>query len=210
MNSELIIVMDRSGSMGTIEDDAVGGYNQFIADQKLLTGGEAKVTLVLFDNVVEVIHEEMPVQEVPKMTSLGVRGSTALLDAVGWTITEQSKRIKRQNWADKVILTVVTDGYENASKTFTKQEVKDLIANVEKEGKWEVMYLVANADAFSDAGSIGTVSTKTANFTASSGGIKSAMASASYSTQSYRSSGVCGQNLSDTVADNDVKFGVKK
>lgn len=208
MKSELIVVMDMSGSMGSIRKDALGGFNQFVKDQKAAPG-EARLTLVFFDHEYMPIYEAKPLEKVEELGSeYAPRGSTALLDAVGKTLNDQAARINKESWADNVIMAIITDGEENSSKKFDRETIKKMVKHAE-EHKWSVLYLVANVDAFSDKHSIGTQASNTANFTASAVGSTSSYASMSNKTTSLRG-GVQGQSLSDIVDENDKKFGVVK
>lgn len=152
MKTEIICITDRSGSMSSIRSDAEGGFNQFIEDQKKVAG-EARVTSVVFDNVVETQYEARPLQNVGKFT-LEPRGTTALLDAIGMTLNTQAARIKAEGWADKVIVIIVTDGHENASREYTRERIKEMIEHAEKNG-WVFVFLAANQDGFSTGNTLG-------------------------------------------------------
>lgn len=208
MKTELIVVLDRSGSMSGIRKDAIGGFNAFLNEQQKVPG-QARLTLVFFDHEYEVVYEA---KEISKAEILGdnyqPRGSTALLDAVGRTLNAQGARINLEGWADKVIMAVLTDGEENASKEFTKDQIKSMVKHAE-DHKWDILYLVANVDAFSDKNSIGTMASNTANYTASAQGSASSFSSMSSKTRSLRA-GVSGQSLMSIVDEEDKKHGVVK
>lgn len=150
-----IFLLDRSGSMDACRADTIGGFNSFINDQKQFGG---RMTLVQFDNEMEEVFSEVPIDEVRPLTTetFQPRGSTALLDAIG-------KTIKKYADTQRVAFIILTDGEENSSHQFTKAHVKDLIEQKTKDG-WTFVYLGANQDAFAEAGSIGIGSATTMNY----------------------------------------------
>lgn len=139
-------MLDRSGSMDSCRDDTIGGFNAFVQDQKTLGG---TLTLIQFDHMYTQVYDKIPIDEVAAMTrdTFVPRGATALLDAIG-------KMIKQVSETRKPIVAILTDGLENSSHEFTKSHIKDLIQQKTKEG-WVFLYIGANQDAFSEAGSIG-------------------------------------------------------
>lgn len=143
---EIVAVLDRSGSMVGKENDVIGGFNSFLAEQQKLKS-KAKLTLVLFDDIYEVVHDSVPLEKVEPLTSsvYYTRGCTALLDAVGKALSGRSK---------KGIAFVFTDGHENASCEYSKDKIKKLVAKREKKG-WEVHFIGADIDSFHDAGQLG-------------------------------------------------------
>ena len=138
--------------MSTTAKDAMGGFDTFIAEQKKLPG-EARVTLSQFDDQYETVYSGKPLADVPHL-SLVPRGMTALYDAVGRTLDTQAKRIHDEKWADKVIVVIVTDGGENASKEYRHERIKEMIAHAEKNG-WSFVYLAANVDPVATAMALG-------------------------------------------------------
>ena len=154
---ERIFILDRSGSMQSCWDDTIGGYNSFVESQKEMGG---TMTLVQFDNEYTVLYTAKPIAEVEPLTrkTFVPRGSTALLDAMGQAI----KSCKNQTAQTVIIL---TDGLVNASNTYTKAHIKDLVEQKEKEG-WVFMYLGANHDAFGEAESLGIAPGRTLNYDA--------------------------------------------
>lgn len=155
---ELVFILDRSGSMSGLEADTIGGFNSLIEKQKK-EEGECLVSTVLFDNRHETVHDRIPLEEIGKLTEKEyyVRGSTALLDAVGATI-EKLELIYRyarpEDVPEKTMVVITTDGMENASTRFTADKVKKLVKKKTEEG-WEFLFLGANIDAVSAAGDIG-------------------------------------------------------
>jgi len=158
--TEIIVLLDRSGSMQSNKLDHIEGLNSLVAKQKLAEGN-ANFTLVQFDDVAscEVVYNQMPIQEVGDCP-LNPRGRTPLFDAIGRAISLVDEKVKN---ASHVIFTIITDGLENASKEYTKSTVRSLIEEREK-GKWTFNYLGANVDSFGEAGSLGISSGATSNY----------------------------------------------
>ncbi len=149
--SKLIFIMDRSGSMSSIWTDAVGGFNQFVKDQKAIEGG-ADLSLIAFDTEYEVAIDKQDLQLVEGFdtTKYGPRGGTALIDAIGKTINTVGQELAQMNEDERpenVILTIMTDGQENASNEFTQSQVKEMLEHQQNKYNWKVMFLGANIDA---------------------------------------------------------------
>ena len=175
--TEMVLILDRSGSMHRLEADTIGGFNSTIEKQKKVDG-KAFVTTVLFDDVSEVIHDRVDLQQVKPITSneYFVRGCTALLDAVGSTInhiTGIHRYARPEDVPAHTIVVITTDGYENASRKFTRDQVKAMIAEQEKAG-WEFVFLGANIDAVEAAGEIGICPQRAATYLADSEGTDAA------------------------------------
>ena len=155
---ELVFLLDRSGSMSGLEPDTIGGFNSLIEKNK---DKDVLVTTVLFDHNVEFLHERENIKKVKELTNKEyfVRGSTALLDAIGLTINKISKESEDR----KVIFVITTDGMENASREYKRNQIKKMI---EKRKDWEFMYLGANIDSYTEAGSIGIRKDRTSNYKA--------------------------------------------
>ena len=156
--SELVFILDRSGSMGGLESDTIGGFNSMLAKQKK-EEGEANVTTVLFDDQVEIVHDRFPIAAVKPLTDddYFVRGSTALLDAVGSTVKKienVQKRLPEDLKAEKVIFVITTDGQENSSSEYTVKMVRRMIKEHQKQG-WQFIFMGANMDAVTEAQNLG-------------------------------------------------------
>lgn len=184
MKTELIIVTDRSGSMQSIRTDCIGGFEAFIADQKKVEG-ECRVTALMFDDRIEYDYVAKPLAEVSTL-KLNPRGGTALFDALGAALNEQGARIAAEKWAELVVVVVITDGQENASKEFKQPQIKTMIEHAEKNG-WNFIFLAANQDGFAAANSYGMSNVQGKTFTANSVGTQSAYYSASVDTTQLRS-----------------------
>ncbi len=171
--TELVFIIDKSGSMAGLESDTIGGFNSLIQKQKKGVG-ECFVTTVLFDSDYSVIHDRLKIEEVTQMTDKDyfVGGCTALYDAVGSAIEHIEKihkYIRREDIPSKVMFVITTDGMENASKHFGGATVKSLIEKKKKED-WEFIFIGANIDAFEVAEDIGIGRNRAANYVASSKG----------------------------------------
>ena len=148
---EIICILDGSGSMSTVADEAMNGFNQFLKDQQAI--GEANLTLVWFDTGYDVAYEGR-LSEAQPLTSWRTGSWTALNDAIGKTFAQVKERFTREK-PEKVILAIQTDGMENASKEFTLQMVKNLIQEHENKYGWTVIYLGAGLKSASQAQSLG-------------------------------------------------------
>ena len=154
--TDITLVVDRSGSMGTCKDEAQGGINAFIEEQKQVPG-EALFTLLQFDTTYDFVYNGQPIGEVIGY-ELVPRGMTALLDAVGKAINETGDRLSKMNESKRpglVIMAIVTDGHENSSHEFTKNQIKKMIECQTNDYQWKFVFLGADAQAFDDAESIG-------------------------------------------------------
>lgn len=171
--TELTLILDRSGSMQSIADDAIGGFNTFIEAQRR-EPDPARFSLVLFDDQYEVPWKSVPLVEVPLLTrkTFVPRGSTALLDAIGRTLKKMSESFARRKPADrpdKVIVAILTDGQENASRTYSQLHIADLIAAKRALG-WEFVFLAANQDAIASAAALNIPREDAATFVSDSAG----------------------------------------
>jgi len=170
MKTEIIVITDRSGSMITIANDVIGGYNTFIQEQQKVPG-EARVTFTQFDTEYEVIYAGKILTSVPILdnNTFIPRGGTALLDAIGRTLNEQGQRISSEDWADLVIVCIITDGEENSSREFSRERIKEMTAHAEKTG-WKFIYIGANQDSFQVAQGLGMNNAVTTNYVANASG----------------------------------------
>ena len=172
--TELVFILDRSGSMSGLEQDTIGGFNGMLEKQKR-EEGEAYVTTVLFDNYCERIHDRVKLGEVPPMTEkeYSVRGCTALLDAIGSTITHIGnihKYARPEDVPEYTLFIITTDGMENASHQYDRVAVKKMVERQKERYGWEFLFLGANMDAISEAASFGIGADRAVSFQCDSAG----------------------------------------
>ena len=163
--THIAVVLDRSGSMSLCADDTVGGFNAFVAEQKKAEG-EATMTLTQFDTEYEIVYDFKNIQDVPKLTFVP-RGNTALLDAIGRTIQTVGHSLELKPEAErpeKVIFVIITDGKENSSREFKKDQINQLIKTQTDVYKWEFVYLGANQDAVQEGSALGVLLTNALTF----------------------------------------------
>lgn len=166
--TELVMILDRSGSMGGLESDTIGGYNSMLKKQGE-TEGEVLVSTVLFDDRSEVLFDRVPLEELPQMTDKEyyVRGCTALLDAVGGAIRHIGnvhKYAREEDRPEKTIFVITTDGLENASREYSYDRVKRMVERQKEKYGWEFLFLGANIDAIETAGKFGISADRAANY----------------------------------------------
>ena len=168
--TELVFILDRSGSMAGLEQDTIGGFNAMMKKQRG-EPGEALISTVLFDSESQVIHDRVPLDQVPVLTEeeYYVRGCTALLDAVGGAIHHISnvhKYARREDVPERTLFVITTDGLENASRRYSYEKVKAMIERQKKEYGWEFLFLGANIDAAREAARFGISADRAANYLA--------------------------------------------
>lgn len=163
---ELVFILDRSGSMGGLESDTIGGYNSMLSKQKKEKTGKVSVTTVLFDDQYELLYNQVPIEKVSPMTEeeYYVRGSTALLDAIGKTVMQVKANQDKKEIKDKVLFVIITDGMENTSREYRVEQIKKLIEERKEKDNWEFLFLGANIDAIGAAKDIGIDSSRAVRF----------------------------------------------
>ena len=166
--TEIVFILDRSGSMAGLEKDTIGGFNAMLEKQKR-EPGKALVSTVLFENTADVIHDRLPLNRVPRLTDREyyVRGCTALLDAVGGAIRHIStihKYAREEDRPEKTIFVITTDGMENASRRYDYEAVMQMIQRQKEQYGWEFLFMGANIDAAREAARFGIGEDRAANF----------------------------------------------
>jgi len=194
--TEIAFILDRSGSMASCAEAAIAGFNQFIRDQRQQPG-QARLTLVLFDDQYETPTQAVPLPEVVELdtTTFVPRGSTALLDAIGRTIDELGARLAGIPEADRpgcVIVPILTDGFENASHTFTYEEIQQKITHQRDVYQWQFLFLGANQDAIASGARIGIQPQMSASFVADAFGTGASMKGISRRTSAQRAAASLG------------------
>ena len=174
--TELVFILDRSGSMSGLESDTIGGFNGMLRRQQE-ESADVLVSTVLFDDGVEIVHDRVPIGKVPQLTEKEyfTRGCTALLDAVGGSIHHIRNIHKYAREEDRPVRTmfvITTDGLENSSVRYTAKKVKKLIEHQEKKHGWEFVFLGANMDAVAVAGDLGIRRENSVEFVCDRGGVR--------------------------------------
>ena len=188
--TELVFILDRSGSMGGLESDTIGGFNAMLKDQQI-ADGEAIITTVLFDDHVEILHDRLNIKGVAPITEKEyyVRGTTALLDAVGSSIKKiinVQRHTHDSEKAGKVLFLITTDGYENASREYTYEKIKSMIKFQKEKYGWEFIFLGANIDAIKEAERFGIGRDRAAQFHNDSTGVELNYRTVSKATIQFR------------------------
>ncbi len=166
--TEIVYILDRSGSMSGLEADTIGGFNSMMEKQKK-TGEKAVVSTVLFDDECEVIQDRVPIEKIEQMTEKQyfVRGCTALLDAVGGAIHHISnvhKYARNEDRPEKTIFVITTDGMENASSRYSREKIEKMVKKQQKKYGWEFIFIGANIDAYAEAQKYGIRRDRAVNY----------------------------------------------
>lgn len=188
--TEIICIIDRSGSMASIRDDVIGGFNIFLTQQQELSDA-AKMTLVLFDHEYRLICSGIAIKRIRPLSKKTYvpRGTTALYDAIGRTINVTAARFAEMPVHDrphKIIVAILTDGMENSSREFSGPSIRQLITNYTNELTWDFIYLAANQDAFKEGEKMGIPRNYSHNYRADCDGISESIANISYAVELKR------------------------
>lgn len=172
--TEIIFILDRSGSMSGLEADTIGGYNSLLEKQKKEVG-DAIISTVLFDDRQEVLHDRVKIEDMKPITEKEyyVRGCTALLDAIGGAIHHIAtvhKYARKEDQPDKTLFVITTDGMENSSKRYSYAKVKEMVERQKEEYGWEFLFLGANIDAIATASRFGIIAERAVNYRCDSRG----------------------------------------
>ena len=174
--TEIVFILDRSGSMGGLEADTIGGYNSMLSKQKK-ESGEAVISTVLFDDSIEVLHDRRNLSDVKKITDSEyfVRGCTALLDAVGSAIRhigKVQKSLPEDERPEKTLFIITTDGLENSSRKYSYEKVKKMVEKKKEKQHWEFVFMGANMDAIEVAGRFGVDKNRAVTYLCDAAGTK--------------------------------------
>lgn len=209
--TELVFILDRSGSMGGLESDTIGGFNSMIAKQKK-EEGEAYVSTVLFDNVSEVIHDRVKLSDIAPMTDKDyyVRGCTALLDAIGDAVKHIGnihKYARPEDVPEHTMFIITTDGMENASHKYSYKEIKKLIEKQKEKYGWEFIFIGANIDAVEVAERVGISKERTANYVSDSMGTSMLFNALSAPISALRKNAKIDRKWAETLENDKAKRG---
>ena len=209
--TELVFILDKSGSMGGLEKDTIGGFNSMLAKQKAETG-QCRVTTVLFDNRYTLLHDRIDIRAVSPITEKEyfVGGSTALLDAIGRTIgkiADVQRSTAEDYRAEKVIFIIITDGEENSSREFSADAVRKLIGKEKARYGWEFLFLGANIDAVETAGRFGIGADRAAEYVPDARGTALNYAVMSEAVSEFRSSGKLSTRHLDRIREDRADRG---
>lgn len=191
--TELVFILDKSGSMAGLESDTIGGFNSMLKKQREVEG-ECRITTVLFDNRYELLHDRIDIRAVSPMTEKEYRvgGSTALLDAIGRTIhklVSVQKNTAEEYRAESVMFVIITDGQENASREFSPDQIKSMIQMEKEKYGWEFVFLGANIDAVETAGRFGIAADRAADYLADGAGTRLNFRMMSETVAAFRETG---------------------
>lgn len=209
--TELVFILDKSGSMSGLEKDTIGGYNSLLAKQKELEG-ECRITTVLFDNNYVLLHDRIDLKAVSEITDkeYNVGGTTALLDAIGKTINKidnAQKHTADEYRADKVMFVVITDGEENSSREYPVEKVKGLIETMKKERSWEFVFLGANIDAVQTAASFGISADNAVTYLSDRRGTKLSYSVMAKAVSKFRTTGAVDRQCFNEIREDTQSRG---
>ncbi|HBN96952.1 MAG TPA: hypothetical protein DDZ66_11685 [Firmicutes bacterium] len=211
--TEFVAILDKSGSMSGLESDTIGGYNSLLEKQKQVEG-ECVVTTVLFDHGYELLHDRINIKAIKAITEkeYQVGGSTALLDAIGITITKIAKaqRHTAQEYrAEKVMFVIITDGEENSSREYSLDTIKTLVEHHQKQDSWEFVFLGANIDAIETARHFGIGADRAQSYHADKEGVELNFAAMSESVAEFRRTGKLDDNWKEKIEGDYKRRGGK-
>lgn len=214
--TEIVFILDRSGSMMDLTEDTIGGFNSFVEKQKN-EPGEALLTTILFDDQYDILHNGMNLKEVQPLTRdhYWARGMTAMYDAIGKAINEVGQRLSEtpeQYRPGKVIFVITTDGMENASREFTQAKVKEMIQHQTEKYNWDFIFLGANIDSVQTAKNIGIRADYAADYVYNEIGVSSMYCAVDAAVSSARSTGTVSATWADALstAEDDIATSIAK
>lgn len=214
--TEVVFILDRSGSMSGLESDTIGGFNSMMEKQKK-EKGEAYVSTVLFDDSCEVLYDRIPIGRVPKMTEEDyyVRGCTALLDAIGGAIHHIGNihtYAREEDRPEKTLFVITTDGMENASRNYSYEKIQKMVKRQQKKYGWEFIFIGANMDAITEAKRFGIREERAVNYVCDEKGTANVYGAVNKAVHAMRSATVeyCAMALDESAWSEDVDADFKK
>lgn len=212
--TELVFILDKSGSMAGLEKDTIGGFNSMLEKQKKVEG-ECRITTVLFDHEYTLLHDRIDIKAVSPMTEeeYFVGGCTALLDAIGITINKLAtvqKNTAEEYRADKVMFVIITDGEENASREYSAKKVRSMITKEKTENNWEFIFLGANIDAIETASRFGIDADHAVDYVPDEEGTRLNFEAMAETVACYREVGCAPQQFLNKIRNDMKKRGRRK
>lgn len=212
--TELVFILDKSGSMGGLEKDTIGGFNSLLERQRKESGA-CVLTTVLFDSRYELLHDRMDIQAVRPITEKEYRvgGSTALLDAIGKTIHKiatAQKNTAEEYRAEKVLFVIITDGEENSSREYSPQQIKELLQRQKERYGWEFLFLGANIDAVQTAGQFGIDADRAVDYVPDSEGTELNFRMMSETVAAFRTHGAVPSACLEEIREDMKKRGGRR
>jgi len=212
--TELVFILDKSGSMSGLEADTIGGYNSMLSKQQAVEG-ECRITTVLFDNNYEILHDRIDIRGVSAITEkeYQVGGSTALLDAIGRTIHKigNAQKYTADDFrAEKVMFVIITDGEENSSREYTAEKVKAQIERQKSKYGWEFIFIGANIDAVQTAGRFGITPDRAIDYLADSEGTELNFKVMASAVASFREKGTVNEACFEEIRKDVKRRGGRK
>ena len=212
--TELVFILDKSGSMAGLESDTIGGFNAMLQKQRALEG-ECRITTVLFDNRYELLHDRIDIRAVSSMTEkeYQVGGSTALLDAIGLTIhklVSVQRNTAEEYRAEKVMFVIITDGEENASREYSVQKIRAMIEHEKENYGWEFIFLGANIDAVETAGRFGIKADRAVDYVPDRKGTELNFKAMSETVACFRATGAVPAAPMEAIREDMRKRGGRK
>lgn len=212
--TELVFILDKSGSMAGLESDTIGGFNAMLQKQRALEG-ECRITTVLFDNRYELLHDRIDIRAVSPMTEkeYQVGGSTALLDAIGRTIHKLvgvQRNTAEEYRVEKVMFVIITDGAENASREYSVQKIRAMIEHEKEAYGWEFLFLGANIDAVETAGRFGIARDCAVDYVPDSAGTELNFRAMSETVACFRATGAVPAAPMEAIRKDVKKRGWRK
>lgn len=208
--TEIVCIIDKSGSMWPVSTDTIGGFNSFLAEQKKVEG-DVNMTVVLFSDTITTVNDNVSIDTIADLSDKTYfpNGGTSLYDAIGITLTSVGKRLAATDEADrpsKVIVAIMTDGEENTSKEYTGAQIKEIISHQESAYNWTFMFLAANQDACLVGKNLGLQDYATLNFTQTSAGTTGAFKNMSMLASTCRGMSMSDYSMSKSSVLNTVNY----